>query len=100
MTSDATLNEYIQIACLPSNLSSTYPDTSMPVYAAGWGLASSGASSTPDLLNNVKLTVYTSANCRYTYFSDAAQICAGIFLNEKQTPNNLIIIIIIIIIII
>ena len=77
LTSDVTLNNYIQIACLPSATSSTFPGTNVFAYAAGWGLTSTYAITQPDLLNNVKLTVYPASNCAYTDFFDAGQICAG-----------------------
>jgi secreted trypsin-like serine protease len=77
LTSNVILNKYIQIACLPSAVSTSYPGTSVFAYAAGFGITSNQATAEPDLLNNVKLTVYPYTNCNYIYFIDAQQICAG-----------------------
>ena len=35
LTDEVTLNDKIQIACLPPHLSTTYPSENTPVYAAG-----------------------------------------------------------------
>ena len=40
LTNDVTLSNSIQLACLPSNKSSTYPGTNKFAYAAGWGTLS------------------------------------------------------------
>ena len=79
LSSDVTLSNYIQVACLPSAVSSTYPGTNVFAYAAGWGKTSTNAASLPTLLNNVKLTVYTASSCSYSNYFDAGQICAGIY---------------------
>lgn len=61
-------------------MSNTYPGTNVNVFAAGWGTLSSGGS-TPNNLNNVKLTAYAASSCsRVTTNLGNGQICAGIFL--------------------
>jgi hypothetical protein len=35
---DVTLNEKIQIACLPQSPSNTYPGNNMDAWIVGWGL--------------------------------------------------------------
>ncbi len=77
LESDVTLNNYIQIACLPSASSTSYPGANIVVYAAGWGLLNSSESTTPNILNNVKLSTYSSSKCPYSNFYDAGMICAG-----------------------
>jgi trypsin len=77
LASDVTLNNYIQIACIPSTSSTSYPGINLDVYAAGWGLLSSSESTTPNLLYNVKLSTYSSAQCPYSGYYDDGMICAG-----------------------
>lgn len=81
LDSDITLNTYVKLACLP-NASTTYPPVNQNVWASGWGALSSGGSS-PDKLQNVKLTVYNSAMCSNVSPTNTKswndQICAGIF---------------------
>jgi secreted trypsin-like serine protease len=84
LTNKATLNNYIQIACLPTSSSDTYPGTNVDVYAAGWGTLSSGGS-TPDALNNVKLTAYAASSCSTVATLTTAQICAGESAGGKDT---------------
>ena len=79
LSTDVTLNNYIQIACLPTSTSTStsYPGVNLDVYAVGWGKLSSSDTTTPNLLNNVKLSTYTASQCPYTTFYDAGIICAG-----------------------
>ena len=76
LTSDVTLNTYIQIACLPA-ASTSYPTTSSYAYAVGWGVTTNGATTTPDVLYNEKLTTYPQGNCNYYNYYDAGMVCAG-----------------------
>lgn len=77
-----TLNEYIQIACLPDPRLGTYPPSSdVAAFIAGWGTLSSGGA-VPDQLNNVKITIYDGANdCSQVLPSIQknwdSEICAG-----------------------
>ena len=75
LTSPVTLNNYIQLACLPSS-STTYPGTNVFGYAAGYGSTYLNGL-TQNQLYNVKLTIYPPSNCPYTGFTTANQICAG-----------------------
>ena len=72
-----TLNNFIQLACLPTIQSTTYPGAGLSVYAAGWGLLSSTAAAKPYLLYNVKLSTYAASQCPYSGFNSAGMICAG-----------------------
>jgi secreted trypsin-like serine protease len=83
LSSPVTLNNYIQIACLPTAQSTTYPGVGLSVYAAGWGLLSSSSATTPNQLYNVKLTTYPAANCPYQGYFDAGTICAGLVTGGK-----------------
>ena len=75
LTSDVTLNNYIQIACLPA-ASTSYPATYTSAYAVGWGVTVNGGA-TPDVLYNEKLTTYPQGNCNYYNYYDAGMVCAG-----------------------
>ena len=90
LTSTVTLNEYIQITCLP-NSTAMYPSTSnleMEAYAAGWGTLSYLGQS-PQLLYNVKLTTYNSSMCSSIYPSMTknfqSQLCAGDYSGGHDT---------------
>ncbi len=87
MPINVTLDNYIQVACLPSYVSSSYPSYPAFSYAAGWGSTSFGGQPS-NTLRNVKLNIYDpSLYC--TSFSNYAewnkQICAGEFTGGKDT---------------
>lgn len=87
LESDVVLSEKIQVACLPSSKSSTFPGTGTG-YATGWGnLASGGSSST--VLREVDLSIYNGnlcANVARGYEKDwDSQICAGDYSGNKDT---------------
>jgi len=42
LKTEANLNEYIQIACLPSSYSTSYPEPNQQTWALGWGTTSEG----------------------------------------------------------
>ena len=77
LTTPVTLNNFIQLACLPTTQSTTYPAAGLSVYAVGWGLLSSSATSTPNLLYNVRLSTYAARQCPYSGFNSAGMSCAG-----------------------
>jgi secreted trypsin-like serine protease len=79
LTSLVDLNSNIQIACLPTSVSNTFPTAGTSVYAAGWGKLSYSAFSTPNDLYNVKLSVYASNLCSNVYsgYSPDKMVCAG-----------------------
>jgi secreted trypsin-like serine protease len=81
---NVTLSNNIQIACLPTAPSETYPGTNVSVYAAGWGALSSGGDS-PDVLQNVKLTAYPASSCSKVAPLTSGQICAGLYSGGKDT---------------
>ena len=68
LSSPVTLNNYIQIACLPPVQSTTYPGVGVTVYAVGFQ---------NQKVTYVKLTIYPAANCSYTSYFDAGMICSG-----------------------
>ena len=71
------LNEFIQPACLPRNKSFVYPPFNTQAWAVGWG-RTSNQSSTSQLLNNVKLTIYNGSVYCASYGTDwSIQLCAG-----------------------
>ena len=78
MSGIVKLNQYIQLGCLPTNQSDTYPGINVAMYAAGWGLTSSEGTS-PDFLNNVKITAYDASYCSLVSALENGQICAGMF---------------------
>jgi secreted trypsin-like serine protease len=84
LTNKATLNNYIQIACLPTASSSSYPGTNVDVYAAGWGALSFGGSS-PNKLYNVKIIAYPASSCSKVARLTSGQICAGLYSGGKDT---------------
>lgn len=85
LSSTATLNNYVQLACLPQSQSTTFPEASDTGVVAGWGaLTYNGAF--PNILNNVRITVNSNNTCySYGYTSVDfgvdydSQFCAGIF---------------------
>ncbi len=82
LDSDVTLTSNIQIACLPTSTSTSYPGVYEDVYAAGWGLLSSSHTTTPNLLYNVKLSTYYASQCPYPDFYDDGIICAGNYIEQ------------------
>lgn len=87
LETEVELNERIQVACLPTKKSNSYPSSST-AYATGWGTLSSGGSSS-SVLREVDLTVYEERFCynvasSYTKNWDS-QICAGDWSGNKDT---------------
>lgn len=86
LTEEVSLNNYVQVACLPTKKSNEYPVPEEDSYAAGWGTLASGGT-TPDILNDVKLTIYRSSRCK-NVGNDLdwdSQICAGDITGNKDT---------------
>lgn len=89
LTSDVTLSNRIQVACLPEE-SENFPESEgiTASYAAGWGTLSSGGSSSA-VLRDVDLNIYGSSSCAnvaYGYTKDwDKQICAGDLAGTKDT---------------
>ena len=86
LNDEIQLNNYTQIACLPQKCLE-FPRPYTDAYAVGWGTTSSGASSTPNILRNVKLTVYDGPSCNKVndVFNWNGQICAGEIAGGKDT---------------
>ena len=81
----------VQIACLPTKQSNTYPkddDNSQVAYGVGWGTTSSGGS-VSSVLKDVDLIIYQSRFCNNVapgYTKDwGSQICAGWWAGNKDT---------------
>lgn len=89
LDSEVTLNNYVQLGCVPDSSISNYPSsTGMDVWAAGWGSLTSGRTG-PDNLYNVKMTLYSSSSCSAVSTSLTKdwtkQICAGQYTGGKDT---------------
>ena len=81
LDSKVDLNEYIQIACLPMNVSSSYPNYNKTSYTIGWGVIDSNTGQQAESLRNVQITVYDPTLCD-SVSPDLdknwdTQICAG-----------------------
>ncbi len=80
MDSPVTLNNYIQIACLPSNKTVSFPSFNQTGYIVGWGTIGE-TQDNPSVLKNAKITVYNSSACDSTISemtkNYTTQICAG-----------------------
>lgn len=90
LSSPVTLNESIQITCLPNPSNGLVYPVSSPVdsWAVGWGTLSYLGKS-PDVLHNVKLTVYDETKCSFVSVGVdknwKSQICAGDLTTGKDT---------------
>jgi secreted trypsin-like serine protease len=88
LSQNVTLNEYIQIACLPKSQSNTYPGTNIPGWIVGWGTTNYGGSES-NLLRNAKITIYDSSKCNSVLPAISknwySQICAGELSGGKDT---------------
>lgn len=83
LESEVAFNEFIQIACLPSEI---LPVNSTST-AVGWGLTSEQGSIS-DVLREVAITVYDGSYCKFTTDSIKnwdSQICAGDLSGKKDT---------------
>lgn len=83
-----TLNNYVQIACLPDPSIKNYPTKSdIDAYAIGWGAVYEGGY-IPDSLRNVVITIYNNSMCSNVSTNPNdwdSQICAGEWLGGKDT---------------
>jgi secreted trypsin-like serine protease len=86
LRSNAILNEYVQIACLPY---SSYIAADTVGWAVGWGVTVVANNSLPDLEQEVDLTVYDESACNETanlMKKDwKSQLCAGDLNGKKDT---------------
>lgn len=73
-----TLNSRVQLACLPDPANGKYPSFNIGTWAVGWGTLTEGGS-TPDKLQNVKMTIYNPIACKSVSGKKFwhKQICAG-----------------------
>ena len=89
LQSKVSLNNNVELACLPSRTTSFYPSQSyIDSYAAGWGLEAENAANVANSLNNVKLTIYPFSVCDSVTGADGnylSQICAGELAGGKDT---------------
>ena len=88
LSTKVSLNECIQLACLPSNLSNNFPKSNNDAYSGGWGVTRiDGVAS--KILNNVKLKVLNGSDCRSVLRNYKknwnSQICAGYVSGNKDT---------------
>lgn len=92
LSKNITLNEYIQVACLPIYQSDNYPSTQVDAYTAGWGDTSENGSFT-NTLNNVKMYVYPDPEpCEQIYKSLPKnwrkQLCSGDVNGGRDSCND------------
>ena len=76
----AILTDYIQVACLPTDKSPSYPKENTTVFAVGWGVLKEDDEYISNELQNVQLTVYNSTYCTNLteYTTDwNSQLCVG-----------------------
>ena len=89
LSKPVVLNQYVQVACLPTNRSSMYPPLNESVYAIGWGLTSENDFEISDELRNVKLTNYNGSMCDdvlpLVSKNWTTEICAGEYNGGKDT---------------
>jgi len=81
LASPVVLNDYVNIACLPS--AGTEPAVKSPVMIAGWGTTSFQGTS-PSRLLQAKVEIMKDCSM-YNGFSDKSQICAGHPLYAKDS---------------
>jgi hypothetical protein len=80
LNEEATLNQYVQIACLPNQAISFYPnDTNIASWIVGWGDLF-GNRTYPDLLQNAKITLFDSSGCNRV-FPSVTKVNAFFLLN-------------------
>ena len=78
LSQEVILDDNIQIACLPTTASSTYPGINLNSIAVGWGLTSDNSISGADTLRNVNLYIYNGSYCDYSITTNwNKQICVG-----------------------
>ena len=88
LAEEVTLNEYVQISCLPevksfpfvTNKNDLINETTTMAIAVGWGLLNEYDDFPPMKMNNVKLIVYNESMCEnvtVVEFSVSTKICAG-----------------------
>jgi hypothetical protein len=69
LNKEATLNQYVQIACLPDPTVKVYPSqNNIFSWIVGWGDLF-GNKTYPDLLQNAKITVYDPSQCSRVFSS-------------------------------
>ena len=62
MNSTVTLNRFVQIACLPSTDSISFPSEGLTGVIAGWGAQTFNGTNS-ELLKNVRLDIFSGATC-------------------------------------
>ena len=90
LTSAVKLSSQIQVACLPVNVSFTYPPVNVAGYAVGWGATSYGGDASI-LLRNVKLTIYNGTkycSSYNPYINWSVQICSGNYSGGQDTCSG------------
>ena len=81
LNSPVTLDQYIQIACLPSQ-STSFPQEGLTGVVTGWGASVYNGSNT-DSLQNVRLDIYSDTSCVSQGFDTSflnnytSSFCAG-----------------------
>jgi len=91
LKTEVSLNDKIQVACVPNSLSTSYPSSesnTKVAYGVGWGTTSEGGNTASEL-QEVDLLIYESSFCSgiaSSYQKDFnSQICAGYLPGGKDT---------------
>ena len=84
LSSPVTLNNDVQLACLPPSQSSNIPAASLTGVTVGWGKNSLNGSR-PGYLSNVRVDIYSETDCigfGYSFesfgYNTSYHVCAGI----------------------
>ena len=81
LSSEVTLSSNIQLSCLPSTNSDSYPGSDVNGYVVGWGAISSNYTAKNSTLNQAEITLNDISLCSSVqssyYKNTSSQICAG-----------------------
>jgi hypothetical protein len=90
-----SLDQNVQVACLPSFQSETFPAPDQPAYLVGWGKTSFPDGQYSQELRNIKLQIYNQSACAGTLsflsfpgYNASAGLCAGWLPGGKDTCQS------------
>jgi len=92
LSTNVTLNTFVQVACLPNIQSSNYPVDQVDIWTSGWGDINENGSFSY-ILNNIKLTIYHDTRKCDRTFSNVLkdwdrQICIGDYSGGRDTCDD------------
>ena len=77
LSNDVTLSEYVQVACLPTSTSTSYPPVNSAVWNVGWGSFSMNGQMSSSLMN-MRVNALDPTKCNFILPTDwNAQMCSG-----------------------